>query len=285
VGAGRVADSVAGVISPLMQTSPDTPPIHTIDSLAGELAACGLAPGQTVVMHSSMSKIGGYIVGGAEAVIRAVLEVLTPDGTLVMPALTDENTDPSRWSNPPVPESFWPIIRAHTPAYDPARTPTWNLGVIPELFRTWPGAHRSGHPIASFAAVGKHAAYLTNDHRLMDEFGATSPIGRLYELDGYVLLLGVGHGNNTSLHMAEWRANWPGKKTFRDGTAMYVDGARQWVEFDALDFDDRDFERIGDAYEAEHGIPRGRVGSAEVRFVKQRPLIDYAVQWIEKNRP
>ena len=270
-----------------MTHTSETPPtgaIHTVDSLAGALAACGLAAGQTVVMHSSMSKIGGYIVGGAEGVIRALLKVLMPSGTLMMPTHTTENTDPANWRNPPVPESFWPIIRANAPAFDPAITETRHMGRIPEMFRKWPGTQRSAHPIGSFAALGANATYLTSDHQVLDEFGPTSPIGRLYELDGYVLLLGVTHLNNTSLHMAEERANWPGKRFMKEGTAVFVNGIRQWVTYDVLDFESDDFGRIGDDYEAEHNIPRGRVGEAEVRFMKQRPLIDFAVQWMESHR-
>jgi aminoglycoside 3-N-acetyltransferase len=99
-----------------------------------------------------------------------------------------------------------------------------------------------------------------------------------------VLLLGVPHDNNTSLHLAEHRANWPGKRYIQDGSAMVVDGQRQWVPYQMLDMNTDDFDTIGDSYEAAQGISRGRVGNAEVRFMKQRPLIDYAVQWMEKYR-
>jgi aminoglycoside 3-N-acetyltransferase len=251
--------------------------------LAEQFAGCGLAAGQTVVVHMSMSKIG-WIAGGPEAVIRALLKVLTPAGTLMMPTQTTSNTDPANWKDPPVPEHWWPVIREHMPAYNPATTPTREMGVVAELFRTWPGARRSAHPIGSFAALGAQAAYLTGDHRLLDEFGLTSPLGRLYELDGYVMLIGVGHGNNTSLHMAEWRADWPGKPYIHQGVAMLVDGVRQWIKFDEIDFNADDFDLIGDSYEAGHHIPRGKVGKAEVRFMKLRPLMDYAVEWMEQKR-
>jgi aminoglycoside 3-N-acetyltransferase len=230
-----------------------------------------------------MSKIG-WIVGGAEAVIQALLRVLTPSGTLMMPAFTTNNTEPTHWQHPPVPEHWWPVIREHMPAFDPATSPTRMMGAVAELFRTWPGAMRSAHPIGSFAALGAQAAYLTGDHRLLEEFGPTSPVGRLYELDGYILLLGVDHGNNSSLHLAEWRANWPGKPYVHQGTAMLVNGERQWVEFEEMDFNDDDFPTIGDSYEAEYHIARGRIGQAEVRFMKQRPLVDYGIKWMEQRR-
>lgn len=262
---------------------PDHLPL-TCDSLAEQFAACGLAEGQTVLVHSSMSRLG-WIVGGAQDVIRALLRVLGSSGTLMMPTHTGDNGDPCHWRNPPVPEHWWPIIRQHRPAYDPAITPTRQMGAIPELFRTWPGVIRSAHPVGSFAALGPNAAYLTADHtNLYAPFGDDSPIGKLYELDADVLLLGVGHGNNTSLHLAEVRANWPGKFSIHEGTAMLLDDERRWVEFEMLELESDDFPTIGDAYEAEHGIPRHRVGQAEVRFLKQRPLVNYAVQWMETHR-
>ena len=255
----------------------------TVDELAEQFAACGLQAGQTVLVHASMSKIG-YIAGGAQAVILALLRVLGDDGTLMMPSFTTRNTNPSNWKKPPVSAEHAAIIRAHTPAYDPATSPPRNMGAIANLFRTWPGAVRSNHPVGSFSALGVHASYLTGDHQLLDEFGPTSPISRLYELDGYIMLLGVGHGNDSSLHMAEWRATWPGKRTVEEGSPILVNGVRQWVSFDMLDLDESDFPTIGDTYEAQAGIQQGKVGQATVRFMKQRPLIDFAVEWIQVNR-
>ena len=79
-------------------------------SLARTLRACGLARGQVVLVHSSMSKLG-WIVGGAEVVILALLDVIGQEGTLMMPTHTSDNSDPARWENPPVPEAWWPVIR------------------------------------------------------------------------------------------------------------------------------------------------------------------------------
>lgn len=253
----------------------------TVESLAEQFAACGLAAGQTVLVHSAMSRIG-WIAGGPEAVILALLQVLTPSGTLMMPSHSASNTDPAHWQNPPVPLEWVPIIRAHTPPYNPATTPTREMGVIAELFRTWPGAVRSAHPIGSFAALGPNAETLTAGHTLKDMFGETSPLGKLYALDGHVLLLGVGHSNNTSLHLAENRAQWPGRRMIPEGTAMLVDGARQWVHFEMLQLETDDFDAIGAAFE--QGAQPGRVGNASVRFFRQRPIVDFAVEWMEKNR-
>src|SRR3712207_648408 len=201
----------------------------TTQSLAEKLHACGLRPGQTVLVHMAMSRLG-WVVGGAEAVILAFLDVLGPEGTLMMPTHTTSNTDPAEWQHPPIPQSWWQLVRDHTPAYNPATTPTRLMGAVPELLRTWPGALRSNHPVTSFAAIGPNAEYLTADHVLEEDTGDHSPVGRLYDLDGDVLLLGVTHWKNTSLHLAEARAHYPGKRTIRSGSAMMIAGTRKWVE-------------------------------------------------------
>ena len=181
--------------------------------------------------------------------IEALQSVVGPGGTLLMPAHSNDNSEPSLWKNPPVPEHWWQTIRNERTPFDPLRTPTRGVGCVPELFRTWSGVIRSNHPTDSLAAWGQHAAYLVSGHKLTDEFGDESPIGRLYALDGFVLLLGAGHESNTSLHLAEHRAVWPSKRHFTQGSAMLIDGVRQWVTYPALDVDSSNFPLIGGAYE------------------------------------
>ena len=197
---------------------------------------------------------------------------------------SSNNTDPYEWQHPPVPEEWWQTIRDHTPAYNPLTTPTRGMGVVPELFRTWPGAIRSGHPAFSNAALGPHAEYLMADHSLTEDIGDRSPVGKLYELDGHVLLLGVDHWNNTSLHLAEFRANYPGKRQVATGSAMLVDGRRQWVPYETLVGNPDDFGEIGDAFDAAHKITIHRINEAEVRFFRQRLVVDFAVKWMEQHR-
>jgi aminoglycoside 3-N-acetyltransferase len=255
----------------------------TSQSLAEKLRELGVAEGQTVLVHMAMSKLG-WVVGGAQAVVMGLLEAVGSTGTLMMPAHTNENTDPAQWQHPPVPESWWQTIRDHTPAFNPATSPTRAMGAVAELFRTFPGAIRSNHPVNSFAALGKNAKFLTDDHLLEHDTADRSPVGRLYELDGYVLLLGVEHWNNTSLHLAEFRANYRGKKNLIDTVAMLVDGKRQRVTYETLNTYGDDFGEIGAAFDAAHQQPIGKIAHAEVRFFKQRAVVDFAIDWMEKHR-
>jgi aminoglycoside 3-N-acetyltransferase len=256
----------------------------TQPSLLADFTALGIQPGMALVVHSSMRSLG-WVNGGAVAVILALEEVLGSEGTLVMPTHTSDQSDPANWVNPPVPEAWWETIRASMPAFDAALTPTFRMGVIPETFRKQTGVLRSNHPDASFAAWGKHARHISGDHALTPFFGEGSPLARLYDLDGRVLLLGVGHNRNTSLHIAEERARITHQRK-RDGAPMLVEGARKWMEWEDIDWDESDFDALGADFARETALQReGRVGHATALLMPHRPLIDYAVGWFERHRP
>jgi aminoglycoside 3-N-acetyltransferase len=257
----------------------------TRTTLIEDLRALGLRPGATVLVHASLSRVGTVYGGGTQAVIEAFGDVLGPGGTLMMPAHSGDLSDPARWQAPPAPPGTADAIRDAMPAWDPGRTPTRQMGILAEHFRNWPGVRRSDHPQVSFAALGPAADDLLATHRTGDGLGESSPIGRLYALDGEVLLIGVGHGNDTSLHLAEYRADWPSKAVHTEGAPRLVDGVRRWCAFEELVWTDDDFVAIGEAFEADGAPVRtGRVGAAQTRRFRQRPLVDFATAWMTAHR-
>ena len=258
--------------------------ILTKEALILALKQCGLARGQHIIVHAALSKLG-FVVGGAETLLRALFEIVGNEGTIMMPSQTWKNLDPSTGVHWEEPAEWWPIIREHWPAYDKEVTPAIGMGVTAEMLRKWPGAERSDHPARSFAAVGGQAKYLTQDHDLSNIFGLGSPLDKLYELNGYILLLGVGYDKNTSLHLAEMKAQFLGKKTAHESSAMISDGTRKWITYETQAVDDRDFTTLGNEYDQELNIPIYKVGDAPVRLLKQRSLVDWAVSWMERNRP
>lgn len=254
----------------------------TPERIADDLSALGIEAGDVLIVHSSLSQLG-WVPGGPPAVVDALQEVLTEKGTLVMPTHSTQYTDPSWWENPPLPDSWLVPVRESMPAFRPEVTPTRGMGAIPECFRTYPGVRRSRHPAYSFAAWGAHRDEVIEGHTYEDGLGENSPLARVYDLDGDVLLLGVGHDSNTSLHFAEYLADWGGGRS-ESGSPVLVDGARRWITYEELDVDSGDFADLGADFEEEHEVVRGQVGATEARLIPQRELVDFGVEWLEANR-
>ena len=118
-------------------------------------------------------------------------------------------------------------------------------------------------------------------------FGEHSPLARIYDLQGSVLLLGVGHSSNTSIHLAEYRAEFPTKRIVQEGAPVSQAGSRTWTTFEDIDVDASDFDRIGEDFlRSDEGkmVQHGKVGNANCQLMPQRAVVDFAVGWLENNR-
>ncbi|GAC1694744.1 MAG: BA2930 family N-acetyltransferase [Ktedonobacteraceae bacterium] len=259
-----------------------TPIPRTRASLAHDLHQLGVTAGMTLLMHSSLRSIG-WVSGGPIAVVQAVMDVVTSEGTIVVPTHTSGNSDPAKWQHPPVPQAWWSVIYDTMPAFDPGTTPTYGMGKIVEAFRTWPHVLRSNHPTDSFAAWGRHAEYITAHHSLENGLGEDSPLARIYDLDGWVLLLGVGYDSNTSFHLAEYRV--PSATPTTLGAPIMEEGKRVWKQYRDIEIDSDIFPDIGDEFEQDTRLVNmGRVGSAETRLFSQRAAVDFAEKWLTLKR-
>lgn len=256
----------------------------TVDSLASDLRALGVHAGHVVLVHGSLPALG-WVCGGPPAVVDALVCVVGEEGTIVMPTHTPGNMDPADMDHPPVPDAWYDAIREQMPPYRPAVTPTRGMGAIAECFRSYPGVHRSRHPQVSFAAWGADAAFVAEDHSYTSSLGEESPLARVYDLDGDVLFLGTTHATNTSLHLAEYRADLD-IATEQHAGAVLVDDDREWVHWEDIAYDDDDFPTCGDAFERENpdAVAAGTVGVGDAKLISQRRLVDFAVGWFEANR-
>lgn len=257
-------------------------PVTTREVLIA-LANLGVREGDVLVVHSSLSAIG-WVVGGPQAVLAALLTAVGSTGTVTMPAHSGGLSEPSNWENPPVPREWWDTIRAEMPPFDAHLTPLREMGVVAEAFHRMPGTLRSNHPTVSHLARGPLAETITKDHRLEYGLGDGSPLTHLYEANAKVVLIGVDHDNNTSLHLAENRANWPSRTVRHQGSPIIRDGRRQWVTYEELDPDTDDFIDVGRAHAAAYEERVVALGAGFVRCIDMRSLVDFATTWFSEHR-
>lgn len=204
------------------------------DEIIQKLKEVGLKNGDTVMVHTSLGKMG-YVCGSAQAVIEALMEVVGDSGTIMMPTQSWKNLDPETGVHWEADQKDWQLIRDNWPAYDKNLTPTNTMGAVAEMFRQVPGSVRSDHPARSVCAWGRYAEY-------------------------------------------------PGKHTCVEHSAVSEAGKRVWKAYETLFVDGNDFEKIGEDYEKTYAVPGVQIGNALVRLMYQRELVDFAVKWMEKNR-
>src|SRR3712207_2167537 len=200
--------------------------------LARELELLGLRSGGAAMVHCRMSALG-HVVGGAETVVRALLDALGPDGTIM--AYTGWQDEPPDDLDTLDDETRRIYLEEH-PAYDPrVALSRRDHGRVPEALRTWPGARHSEHPEAGVAAVGPFAEALTASHPYDDAYGAGTPYSRLVELGGQVAVVGAPLETVTLVHHAEAVAKVPGKRRVSYGMPVRVSGERVWRTFSDID--------------------------------------------------
>ncbi|MEU5115883.1 aminoglycoside 3-N-acetyltransferase [Streptomyces longwoodensis] len=263
----------------------------TRSRISRDLTALGLGDGDVVMFHTRMSAIG-YVAGGPQTVIGALQDVVGTRGTLMVTC---------GWNDaPPYDFVTWPqdwqdALRAEHPAYDPILSEAdHNNGRLPEALRRWPGAVRSRHPDASFAALGAAAAELMAGHPWDDPHGPGSPLARLTAHRGRVLLLGAPLDTMTLLHHAEALAEAPGKRSVEYEQPLLERGRRVWRRFHDIDSEDGAFDYSAVVPEGAEpfeviardmlaaGIGRrGSVGAAESHLFEAPDVVEFATGWIE----
>jgi aminoglycoside 3-N-acetyltransferase len=260
----------------------------TKGQLIDDLRRIGVRAGDTLMLHVSVKAIG-WIVGGPRIVLEALFDVLSPEGTLMMLA---------SWEGNPYELSDWPEDQqarwlAECPPFDPLTSPADHreMSILAEYLRTWPQAQRSAHPLSSFVAVGRRAQWLTEHHPINYGHGADSPLERLCQADGRVLLLGDILSNLTLLHHAEHLVELPHKRIDRYKMPILQDGKRVWIdveEFDTTngiaDFGVGDyFREIGQSYVSAGYGQTGTVGEAQAYLFDVNEITAYAIEWMTEH--
>ena len=265
----------------------DDQTIITKSRLINDLSRLGVAAGQVVMLHASVKAIG-WVVGGPDVVHQALLDILTPEGTLMMLVSWEDGTyEMDEW-----PEDKKKAYLAECPPFDPKRSRAYRgYGILTEYLRTCPGAHRSANPDESFAAVGRLGEWITSAHALQYGLGPESPLAKLCEVDGKVLVLGSPVEDITLLHHSEHMADVADKPVVRYKVPILENGQRKWVGVEEFDTNRLIGNWQGESYfkiitrkTLDAGIGQeGSVGAARSFFFDAARLNEFAVAWLEGN--
>lgn len=235
--------------------------VHNVlsrEHVADQLRALGVREGSVLLVHTSFRAVRP-VEGGPTGLIEALRAVLGPRGTLVIPS----------WSG------------CDDEAFDPASTPAnADLSVVADTFWRLPGVVRSNH-LQAFAAAGPHARSITADPLPLPPHIPASPVGRVHDFDGQVLLLGVGHDANTTLHLAELIADVPYRvprycTVRRDGQLVRINYAEN-------DHCCARFALADDWLRASKLQSEGQVGHAHARLARSRDIVAAALDHLRDD--
>ena len=231
----------------------------TQEIIQRDLERLGLKTGDVVLVHSSLSKIG-WVDGGADAVIDALLAAVGREGTILVPTLTGSSE----------------LSPQNAPFFDVRNTPCWT-GTIPETFRKRSHAIRSLHPTHSVAAIGPMAEELVEGHEsTLTPCGKGSPYDKLSSLpNGKILLLGVTLESCTSFHHAEELAGVPYhlQDELTEATIVDIEGRERKMKLHLHRYGWwRNFEVMREPF-MEAGIMRtGKIGEADSSLILAKEL-------------
>ena len=228
----------------------------TAADVAEGLTKLGVCAGDHLMVHSSLSSLG-YVEGGAPTVVEALLEVLGPKGTLMVPTFTHSATE----------------------YFDPLESPSLN-GAITEAARQRPEARRSLHPTHAATAIGPDAAELVADDLGHGALGKGCALDRLAKKGGRILLLGVTHTCNSIIHVGEDYAGDPDRtkrwspENPKRVILKHPDRGEEEVLLTSMMGSTVAFGRMEGELRARGQLVEGRIGEATCQLMKGQDVID-----------
>ena len=237
--------------------------VVTFERLVSDLRKLGLKKGDKVAVHSSLKSLG-YVVGGAETVIKALLQIIGSEGTLLMPLFNDPA----------------PLIDLRS---QPSR-----LGAISETFRTYPGVIRSHNATHSVGVIGADAEYIAAGHEKATQLGIDSPFHRLAKMGGWILHLGTDFKSSSIIHVAEAIAKVPYLNVAYPGYDIQIeyiieDGTHRIMKPLETPGDSVAFIKVQQEMEKKKLLRKGKIGMADSILAKGSNIIDTALNMLEKN--
>lgn len=240
----------------------------------------GLESGMIVEVHCVMPKLG-FVIGGAQTIVDALMEVVGYHGTILMAMQSSQNTEPTTWKNPPVDCELSAKIRENMPAFHRKESDAANMGSVAENFRRREGVVVSSHPSCAFAAWGKYAKFLCNHQSLHFALSEESATARLCELKASVLLMGTDYDSCTCMHLAEYRSDV--RPIVMQGAAIEQKGARIWKQYLDFALDSSDFIPVGKLMEKNNLVRIFTMGEGVCRLFEAETAVNAAERYFKQT--
>lgn len=239
----------------------------------------GVESGMIVEVHCTLSKLG-YVIGGAQTVVDALMEVVGYQGTILMAMHSLENSEPTFWKQGLEDYELAPKIRETMPAYHRKESDASQMGAVAENFRRREGVVLSSHPSHAFAAWGKYAKFLCNHQSLHFCLSEESATARLAELKASVLLMGSNYDKCTCMHLAEYRSDV--RPIVLQGASVEQKGVRLWKQYLDIAMDSSEFRAIGQLMEKNSLVAQFQLGDSECRLFSAETAVSVAERYFKK---
>ena len=226
-----------------------------------DLEELRILPGDSLILHGSMRSVG-EVKGGAESVIDALLEIVGPEGTIMAPAFSNVRR-----------------IREGDQVPQAGDIHSANIGILAVILASRPDSARSRHRAFGFTALGKNAEFLTANAPFHFPLGANSPLAKLYQLNGGILLIGTGHNTNCAVHLAEAWADVP----YGRRKAIVPNEQEEWQEMQGTPECSRGFRKIEPVLRQARILREAYVGNAPSQYMRIQYAVTMAIEMLRGN--
>ncbi len=254
--------------------------LFTQADLVDQIKQLGIKSGDVLELHVSMKAIG-FVLGGANAVLEAFLDVLGHEGTLVMAAQAWDNSEPAYFERPPIAIELYEQLRQHHPVYQGKNEDIHKMGALAQVMQRRSNVYVSDHPQVAMMALGKQAKWITQNHELNSMFSSDSPLGRLRELKAKVLLIGVEYDACTAMHLAEHLSQV--RPIGIQGSRVVLGQKSDWVKFLSYVYDSDAFNAIGISMEVNGLVKLGTLGQATTKLLEYESMTRFTQNYLKNQ--
>lgn len=243
--------------------------------MVAQLEQLGIQKGMLLLVSADTSLMG-YLLGGCQALIEALMEVVGFEGTIVMPCFTPQLLDPA-CKDSALKRQYWAEAREGAYPFDKKLSEPYGSDPLVYQFLRNDAVARSYHPLYSFAAWGKYAKLICDKHPLHFALGKDSPLGKIVELNGYCLMLGCGYEGCTMFQMARYNGElFPVRIV---SAPITTNNETQWKNMLDVELSTKHFSEIGEVLEDKHVVKTGYLGNGRCQLCSAREAVTIATSY------